>query len=115
MPIWWRLPRQAAVRPRSFARESTGSSIAARMPMMAITTSNSIKVNARRVDTEVCSLPPAVPDLPLHFLEQRCEFGLGLGGAVGKKLLHAQRANLVFQFGTQRRRAVRAGREWEKG
>src|ERR1035441_384113 len=107
MPIWCRWPRQAAVRPRSFARESTGSSIAARMPMMAITTSNSIKVNARRVDTEVCSLPPAVADLPLHFLKQWREFCLGLGGAVGIKLLHAQGADLIFQFGTQRRRTVR--------
>src|ERR1017187_299391 len=106
MPIWCRWPRQAAVRPRSFARESTGSSIAARMPMMAITTSNSIKVNARRVDTEVCSLPPAVPDLPLHFLEQRREFGLGLGGAVGKRRLLAHGPTLVFRLGLQGRGAV---------
>ena len=32
----------------SLAMDRTGSNIAARIPMMAMTTSNSIKVNARR-------------------------------------------------------------------
>src|ERR1017187_8883949 len=106
MPSWCRLLRQAAVRPRSLVRDSTGSSIAARRPMMAITTSSSINVNARCLDTENSGLPAAA-DLPLHFLEQRREFGLGCGGAVRIKLLHAQGADLVLQFGTQRRRAGR--------
>jgi hypothetical protein len=38
---------QLAVLARSFALASAGNSIAARIAMMAMTTSNSIKVNAR--------------------------------------------------------------------
>ena len=38
---------QEACLPRALARDSAGKSIAARMAMIAITTSNSISVNAR--------------------------------------------------------------------
>jgi hypothetical protein len=42
-----RLLEQAAARPASFARIKAGNNRAARMVIMAITTSNSIRVNAR--------------------------------------------------------------------
>ena len=41
-----------------FARESAGNSIAARMPIMAMTTSSSINVNARSVF--ICQLIHAI-------------------------------------------------------
>ena len=46
MPIWRRLLRHTVARPDSFARLNAGSSSAARMAMIAITTSSSISVNA---------------------------------------------------------------------
>src|SRR5260221_5135092 len=46
MPIWWRFERQAALRPASLAAARAGSRRAARMAMMAMTTSSSIRVNA---------------------------------------------------------------------
>src|ERR1019366_5953798 len=46
MPSWRRLLLQAMLLPDSLARASAGSSMAARIAMMAITTSSSIKVNA---------------------------------------------------------------------
>src|SRR5256885_55165 len=46
MPICRQLLRHDVVNALSLARANTGSSIAARMAMMAMTTSNSIKVNA---------------------------------------------------------------------
>src|SRR6185436_19146974 len=45
-PICLRLLRQATRLPFSFALEMAGNNMEARMVMMAITTSNSIKVNA---------------------------------------------------------------------
>ncbi len=45
-PIWWRLERQAARWENRLAWPRAGKSIAARIPMMAITTSNSMSVNA---------------------------------------------------------------------
>src|SRR5262245_30931630 len=45
--IWRLLLTQLIPLARSFARNNAGSSIAARMAMIAITTSNSISVNAR--------------------------------------------------------------------
>src|SRR5262249_32647221 len=48
MPSWRRLLMQLAPRPASVARLNAGSNNAARMPMTAITTSNSISVKARR-------------------------------------------------------------------
>ena len=42
--IWRRLPVQKAARPLSRALFKAGSSMAARMAMIAITTSNSIRV-----------------------------------------------------------------------
>ena len=42
----FRLLTHPAVRARSLALLNAGNSIAAKIPMMAITTSNSIKVNA---------------------------------------------------------------------
>ena len=53
------LLRQAIRRAASFARPRLGSSIAARMAMIAITTSNSIRVKAR------CDRPKR-PLLPMH-------------------------------------------------
>src|ERR1043166_1923006 len=47
-PIWWRFERQVAFRDCSRARAKTGKRIAARMAIIAITTSNSINVKARR-------------------------------------------------------------------
>src|SRR6266576_1384746 len=46
MPIWCKLLKQAAERPDSFARPSTGKSNAAKIPIIAMTTNNSINVNA---------------------------------------------------------------------
>jgi hypothetical protein len=46
MAIWRRLLTQATRQPLSRALASAGRSNAARMAMMAMTTSNSIKVNA---------------------------------------------------------------------
>src|SRR5882724_3297394 len=48
MKIWWRLEQHCAAAALARARDSAGSSMAAKMPMMAITTSNSINVNALR-------------------------------------------------------------------
>src|SRR3954470_24118281 len=48
MPICFKLERQAARWARRFARLRAGSSMAARMAIIAITTSNSIKVKAGR-------------------------------------------------------------------
>jgi len=48
MPICLRLLRQAMERAFSRACANTGKRIAAKMAMIAITTSSSIKVNARR-------------------------------------------------------------------
>src|SRR4051794_33691223 len=45
-PICLVLLKHAAARARSLARDRAGSNIAARMAMMAITTSSSIRVNA---------------------------------------------------------------------
>src|SRR5258706_4423887 len=45
--IWCRLELQAIVHARCLAEASAGKSIAARMAMMAMTTSSSIKVKAR--------------------------------------------------------------------
>ena len=47
MPIWWRLPAHTPRRAFSRALFNAGNSMAARMPMMAMTTRSSIKVNAR--------------------------------------------------------------------
>ena len=46
MQSWWRLFLQRAALPRSFADDNAGRSKAAKIPMMAITTMSSIKVNA---------------------------------------------------------------------
>src|ERR1035441_9785112 len=49
-PIWCRLELQLMVHARCLALLNAGSSSAARMAMMAITTSNSINVNARSME-----------------------------------------------------------------
>ena len=48
MPTWRRLLAHFIRLALALARANTGNSIAARIPMMAITTSNSIKVNPAR-------------------------------------------------------------------
>src|SRR5207302_652169 len=45
--IWCKLLKQAAERPDSFARPSTGKSNAAKIPIIATTINNSINVNAQ--------------------------------------------------------------------
>src|SRR5581483_955582 len=85
MPIWWRLFRQAAERPVSRVRVRAGRRSAARMPMMAMTTSNSINVKASLFIFDG-PMPRAASLIqlggPLHlmlqFLEQGRELGLGL-------------------------------------
>ena len=47
IPHWRRLPKQSVRLALSFALASAGKSIAARIAMMAITTSSSINVNPR--------------------------------------------------------------------
>src|SRR5579872_4131102 len=54
MPNWRRLLRQDICLAFSLARASVGSSIAARMAIMAMTTSSSIKVNAHRSLWFIC-------------------------------------------------------------
>src|SRR5262245_42502366 len=48
MPIWRRLLMQEVCWPLDLARDNAGKSMAAKMAMIAITTSNSIRVKARR-------------------------------------------------------------------
>src|SRR6266540_1263070 len=48
LPIWFMFDRQLVWRAFSRAWAKTGNKIAARMPMIAITTSNSMSVNPRR-------------------------------------------------------------------
>src|ERR1041385_3091776 len=48
IPHWRRLERQLIFCALHFARERAGSSIAARIAIIAMTTSNSINVNAKR-------------------------------------------------------------------
>ncbi len=49
-PTWRRLDRHYVAKPFCLADDNAGNSIAARMAMMAMTTSNSIKVNAAQFD-----------------------------------------------------------------
>jgi hypothetical protein len=51
MPIWWRLLKQLADRADSLPRLNTGTSSAARIAMIPITTNSSIRVNADRVNS----------------------------------------------------------------
>ena len=48
MPIWRKLLLHAADLPDSLACDSAGKSMAAKIAMMAITTNNSMSVNAER-------------------------------------------------------------------
>src|ERR1017187_8932722 len=66
MPIWCRLFMQAVCRPFARARDRAGNSSAARIAMMAITTSSSIRVKAQRY--ELAPLFAAAPQLPERLL-----------------------------------------------
>src|SRR5579859_2450959 len=111
MPIWCRLLRQAADRPLSLTRASAGSSSAARMPMMAITTSSSMSVNARfampaaPLSGRLMESSPAL-QLILDLFHQRRQFGFGLRRALAVESVQPDQPDFLLQFRTQRRRTV---------
>src|ERR1041385_4670577 len=67
-----RLLRQARVRALSLALARTGKSKAARMAMIAMTTNNSIKVNALEPFTIAEALISALASAPMGFMIQYC-------------------------------------------
>src|SRR2546422_7737109 len=67
-PIWRQLEEQLAWRAFSRAWAKTGNRIAARMAMIAITTSNSINVNAWRRKTK---LPLILSPFPFVITQER--------------------------------------------
>src|SRR5947209_2919018 len=85
-PIWCRFERQLALRACSRARAKTGKRIAAKMAMMAITTSSSIRVNPRRFIVVFLFRRPVAPNterfaesggVPLSSRLMGCDCGAG--------------------------------------
>src|SRR5437762_11217820 len=79
VPTCRALLRQAMRFPFTLARLSAGKSIAARMAMMAMTTSNSMRVNAA---PRFCRTHPntrTLTDAPLEFFISSADEVLGLG------------------------------------
>src|SRR2546428_4120113 len=87
LPIWRRLERQAACRALSRAWAKTGKRIAARMAIIAITTSSSIKVKPRcgsdRCDDMAASSAPRFEERELYPASATRE--RRVGGAGGKR------------------------------
>src|SRR5260370_3640470 len=90
MPHWRRLDKQLIDWAFALARLSAGSSIAARMAMMAITTSSSIKVKA------ICLLEfPFISTIKVIMLTHRCYHSLPHRQAVKQEQLDERRPGPV--------------------